>query len=230
MPVAVGITQIARLNVYPTSCTLIVGVIICGNNTLILASVFNVKVGANNLPIPTGTVTFIDQDTGLVFGTVSLVSASDHGSALLNIPTIASPAASYNIVAIYNGVHNSFASSISNIKLTRVSFKATTTTVTTTPGSSFAHTNTFAMSAHVVNASTPVTVGSVTFNLFSNNTTFTVIGTANLNGSGNATVNIPANSTQAGKSYYIQATYNGSGCFAQSLSPNGVSGTIIHST
>lgn len=80
-----------------------------------------------------------------------------------------------------------------------------------------------------VSIATPISTGNVQVNLYSDPVSFVTIGTAALNGSGNATVVLPADTTVPGNNYYIQARYLGAVCLGTSASPTGTNGTLIHS-
>jgi hypothetical protein len=225
MPLARGIMQMGRINVYPTITTLVSitppGSANCGDTVTFHVTVANAR--GISFPVPTGIVSIIDQDTGTVLGSGSLVA----GAAAINT----FPAnGTVHAVALYAGVVNQFGNSQSfPPEQYSTTIIDTTTTVTTSSGSYFCFHLPFSISAHVApNSGMATPTGTVTFNLYSDAVTFVTIGTSTLSG-GNASINIPADSTVPGNDYYIQAVYNGGGCFGPGSSPLGISGTIIHS-
>lgn len=231
MPIGRGIMQFGRINVYPT--TSIMSSIVpangahCGDNVQ-----FNVQVSNDRgvgFPGPTGSVQVIDKLTNniIVSGTLSNFG-SPTSTALLNVVLQTG-----NIVPIvnYNGVVNQFGNSQSTNSTTYIVGPiSTTTTITTTNGSYFCYHQPFTVTAHVVQNSGVLTpTGNVRFLLYSDNINYDVIDIDSLDGSGNASVIIPANFTTPGNDYHLQALYEGDGCFAASGSAAGLSGTLLHS-
>lgn len=225
MPVARGIMQMGRINVFPTTTTLVsiippdIGS--CGDLITFTVTVFNDR----GLPLPTGTVLIKDAltDTTLANGPVS------GGTAIISTNITIS---NNQIYAQYIGVVNQFGASQSTPTIPySVSLISTIVSITNTPGTDFCFHSNFNLNVHVARTvgGTAVTTGSVQVNLYSDSISFIIIGTAALDGSGNATVVLPADTTIPGNNYYIQATYLGADCFGSSSSPVGTNGTLIHS-
>lgn len=234
MPIARGITQIGRINVYPTTTTLVsinppdTG--FCGDPISFTVTVSNNR-GAG-FPFPTGTVFIKDSITNTTLASGSLSHTNPDGYSKVVITTSSISISNNNIYVQYAGVVNQFGVSRSTPSVPySVSLVGTTTSITTTPGTSFCFHSNFNLSVHVQRSAggSPVTTGTVQVNLYTDPISFISIGTASLNGSGNATVVLPANTTVPGNNYYIQATYLGASCFGTSNSPIGTNGTLIHS-
>ena len=227
MPLARGIMQMGRINVYPTTTTLVSispsGSAHCGDTISFTVHVANNRgVG---FPIPTGTVYIIDGNNPtnppVASGTLS------GGNVVINTGL---SNGSINPVALYVGVVNQFGGSQSDpAGLYSVSIIDTTVNVTNTPGDYFCFSQPYNLGAHVVpNSGVAIPTGRVQFNLYTDAVTFTTIGFATLDGSGNALLSMPGGTTVPGNNYYIQALYEGGGCFGPSNSPLGTSGTLIH--
>lgn len=233
MPIARGIMQVGRINVFPTTTTLVSinppdsG--FCGD-----LITFKVKVSNNRgvgFPLPTGTVLIKDSNTNTTLASGSLSPSVPDGYSKVDISSTIS-ISNNQIYAQYVGVVNQFGASQSSPTVPySVSLIGTNITITNTPGTNFCFHNNFNLNVHVARSigGAAVTTGNVQVNLYTDPISFTTIGSATLNGSGNATVVLPANTTVPGNNYYIQATYLGSGCFGTSNSPIGVNGTLIHS-
>lgn len=230
MPIARGPMQVGRINVFPTTTTLVsinppdIG--FCGDPIIFTVTVSNNRgVG---FPIPTGTVLIKDSVTNTILASGPLVTGVSFSTATINTTISIS---NNQIYAQYVGVVNQFGASQSTPDVPySVSLVSTVTTITTTTNSNFCFHNNFNLSVNVDGVGTStVPTGSVQVNLYSDAVSFITIGTAILNGSGNATVVLPANTTVPGNTYYIQAKYLGAGCFGVSNSPLGTSGTPIHS-
>lgn len=230
MPLARGIMQFGRINVYPT--TSIMTSIVpsdgahCGDTVQ-----FNVQVSNDRgigFPGPTGNVQILDKVTGNLIATGVLLPSGPNSTSHINVVLQTG-----NIIPIvnYNGVVNQFGNSQStNSSIYIVGPIATTTTITTANGSYFCFHQPFTVNAHVVQNSGVLTpTGNVRFILYSDNINYDIIGIDNLNGSGNASIVIPANFTTPGNDYHLQAIYEGSGCFSFSNSAAGLSGTLLHS-
>jgi hypothetical protein len=226
MPLARGLMQMGRINVYPTATTLVSitppGSADCGDTISFSVTVANTRPPGT--PVPTGTVYIMDQTTGSIVASGPLSG----GAATINTPLANG---SIQAFAFYPGIVNSFGSSQSTPPvLYSVNIIDTTATVTTTPGSYFCYNNAFSISCHVApNSGSSTPTGTARFILWSDAVTSQLIGTATLNGSGNASINIPATSTTPGNDYYIQVIYEGGGCFGPTSTPEGTGGTVIHS-
>lgn len=230
MPVARGTMQMGRINVFPTTTTLVSinppSVGFCGDPII-----FTVQVANNRgigFPIPTGTVLIKDRTTNTIIASGPLVPGVSFSTVVINTNV---PISNNQIYAQYIGVVNQFGTSESVPDVTySVSLISTAITVTTAANTNFCFHNNLNLSVNVDGIGTAtVPTGSVQVNLYSDPVSFVTIGTATLNGSGNATVVLPADSTVPGNTYYIQAKYLGDGCFGVSNSPLGTSGTPIHS-
>lgn len=233
MPVARGIMQMGRINVFPTTTTLVsisppdVG--LCGEPVTFTVTVVNNRGGA--FPFPTGTVLIKDSITNITLASGSLSHGLFDGYSKVIITSTIS-ISNNQIYAQYVGVVNQFGTSQSSPTVSySVSLIGTTTAIAINPGTDFCFHNNFNLNAYVVRTvgSAPVTTGSVQVNLYTDPISFTTIGTAALNVDGYATVVLPANTTVPGNNYYVQAQYFGSGCSGASASPTGTNGTLIHS-
>lgn len=237
MVIARGIMQVGRINIWPTSTIMSLSPpspVTCTTVISFTVTVFN--DGAN---VPPGTmISVIDTISGLsiIFDLLSPISAN----ASRLIVSTAIPPGNFNLVAFYSGniggpdLAHQFKASKSNSILYNVNLVNTFTRMSAPPdGTSFSHSSSQSITAFVTLFSdlvTPITVGTVSFNLWSDDTTFTPIpGTASLNGSGHATLNIPANFTTPGV-YYIQALYLGDSCHTVSQSIPGTLGLQLIST
>jgi hypothetical protein len=230
MPIARGTMQMGRINVFPTTTTLVSinpsSVGFCGDPIIFTVQVANNR-GAG-FPIPTGTVLIKDRTTNTTIASGPLVPGVSFSTVVINTTV---PISNNQIYAQYLGVVNLFGASESTPDVPySVSLISTVVTITNTPNTNFCFHNNFNLNVNVDGLGTAtVPTGSVQVNLYSDPISFVTIGTATLNGSGNATVVLPADSTVPGNTYYIQAKYLGAGCFGISNSPIGTSGTPIHS-
>lgn len=227
MPIARGIMQMGRINVYPTTTTLVSinppSVGFCGDLITFTVTVSNNR--GIGFPTPTGTVLIKDSLTN-----TTLASGSLSGGTAIIASTIS--ISNNEIYAQYVGVVNQFGTSQSASVPYSISLIGTTITITNTPGTNFCFHNSFNLSVHVARTAsllTPVTVGNIQINLYTDPVSFTTIGIAPLGGTGDAIVVLPADTTIPGNNYYIQATYLGASCFGTSNSPIGTNGTLIHS-
>lgn len=230
MPIARGIMQMGRINVFTTTTTLVSinppNIGFCGDPIIFTVQVANNR-GAT-FPVPTGTVLIKDRTTNTTITSGPLVPGVSFSTAVINTSI---PISNNQIYAQYIGVVNQFGASESTPDiLYSISLISTAITVTTPVNTNFCFHNNFDLSVNVAGIGTvTIPTGSVQVNLYSDAISFVTIGTATLNGSGNATVVLPADSTVPGNTYYIQAKYLGDGCFGVSNSPLGTSGTPIHS-
>lgn len=162
-----------------------------------------VLVTAPGTGVATGTVTFLDGSNTL--GTASLTSS---GLATLTIASLG--VGTHSLTALYSGDTNSVASTSS--ALSQVVNPATTITTVGTPANPAAFGQSVALTA-TVTGSAPgyIPSGTVTFKDGS-----TTLGTATLNGAGQATMTT-ANLSMAVHS--ITAVYGGDGNYTSSSSP-----------
>lgn len=99
-------------------------------------------------------------------------------------------------------------------------------TVTTATNSTFCAHNTFDVSAHIsVGGVYPP--GTIDFVLWTDNVTSIPIGSGSIDGSGNASATIPADTLTSGTTYYVQALYLGSGSYVPVNTAPGMSGVPI---
>ncbi|MDH6122799.1 streptogramin lyase, partial [Kitasatospora sp. GAS204B] len=142
--------------------------------------------------VPSGTVTFMD-------GSTTLGTATLNGSGQATFSTSALAVGSHSITAIYGGDTNS-AASTSSVLTQTVTTQTTTTVASSSPDpSSFGQQVTFTATVAPTSDGTPT--GQVTFKDGT-----TTLGTATLNGSGQATF---ATSALAVGSHSITAIYGG---------------------
>ena len=152
---------------------------------------------------PSGTVTFRDGST--VIGTATLDSS---GVATFTTATLA--VGNHSITVVYAGDTDDFGSSSSTL-VQAVQRASTTATVAASPGSSvFGQSIQLMASVVAVSPGDGVPAGTITFRDGS-----TVLGTAVLDGSGVATLNITALSVG---DHTVTATYSGNGSFTASTS------------
>ena len=224
MPLSRGIMQIGRLNVYPTTTTLVSinppGYANCGDVITFTVTVVNDK----GSPTPTGVVRIKDSNTGNMISDIAFATLSG-GTATINAILANGSIQAY---AEYVGIFNQFAKSKSDNVLYNVNITSTIVTILNPSDGYFCSHQPYQLGAHVQPSIGGPATGSVVFNLYSSATSFTTIGSANLDGSGNAYINLPADSTVPGNNYYIQAIYQGAGCFGVSASTPGTSGLLIH--
>ena len=99
--------------------------------------------------------------------------------------------------------------------------------VTNTANSVFCSHNTFQLSAQITAPGGAIPPGSITFVTW-NSGIATTQGTGAINpGTGVATYTLPANTLTPGQTYYIQATYPGSGSYAPQSTPANTSGVPL---
>ena len=223
MPIGAGIIQINKISVYSTTSELfnIVpdGYTTCGNSIT-----FNILVNNTNPSRAStiGSVFVMDQITGVQLATGSLSGGAASLSATL-------PSGYINPFVLYDGYINKFSPSKSDgYGLYYINTIKTKTTVTTTPGDTFRFGSNFTIHGNVVRDDSGFPTGTLTFNLYSDNINFVTLGTSSIDGSGNASAIIPANSTTVGNSYWINIIFIPSNaCYSGSSTPSGESGTVI---
>jgi trimeric autotransporter adhesin len=150
---------------------------------------------------PTGTVTFKD-------GTSTLGTGTLNGSAQAAFSIAALTAGTHTITAAYGGDTN-FTTSTSGALTQTVNQASTTTTLISSPNPSFVG-QSVTFTATVSSSTGAIATGTVTFRRGS-----TVLGTATLNGAGQATF---ATSTLRAGNHTASAVYAGSANFARSTS------------
>jgi hypothetical protein len=152
--------------------------------------------------VSAGTVTFS-------LGSALQVTAPVNASGVATITTEALPVGNTPVVAVYNGAGANLPSTSPTLTQSVVPYSTVTSMATAPNPSTFGQRVTLA--AYVSAAGVPVTAGSVTFTRG-----LQLLGTAPLDASGNASVNL--SSLPPGK-LRIQAVYNGSTDFFGSSSP-----------
>jgi hypothetical protein len=168
-----------------------------------------IKANSGN---PTGSITFFDGSTSL--GSANISS----GAASVQLPSLA--AGVHNLTAQYAGNTN-FAASVSSTVAETVNAPAATPTATLlqTSASQIVAGQPVTLTA-TVSASSGTPAGTVTF--LSGNTS---LGTATLNGSGSASIQMPS---LAAGSYNVTAQYAGNSSFGASAS-TGITETVAPS-
>jgi len=222
MPLGRGLMYTGRLNIYRTTTTITSispTLANCGDTVTFNVTVTNNTGGG---PTPTGTVSIVNTVSGNVLATGTLTAGS---AAISTTPSVSLG----KYVAIYSGVHNAFETSTSAISNYNIGLTTTTTTVLTANNLYFCYAQPVFISAHVAAASGPFPSGSVRFILYGDDINFVELPSATLNGSGNATSTIPSFTTTDGYDYWLQAVYDGYGCWNSSESPGGMLGKTLHS-
>jgi hypothetical protein len=222
MPVARGIMQIGRINIYPTITTISnidsISPAMCGDPITFTITVANER----GTPVPTGTVYLMDRQTPIGSGALSA------GTTTITIPL---NTGNLQLHAFYPGIVNLFgASNSSPIIPYDVYPIETQTTVLHTDDAYFCSNLEYELHAHVeliYGIATPT--GNVIFNIYFNDVDYITIGTASLDSSGNASIIMPANTVLPNNLYYIHAFYLGDGCYGESESPPGETGKRVNS-
>ena len=176
-----------------------------GQQVTFTATVAPVAPGTGS---PTGSVTFVDTTSGTTLGTTTLAS----GTATLNVSNLA--IGSHTITATYGGDTNFTTSTGTTTQV--VNQSATTSTVVASPSPAvFGQSVTLTATVAASGSGTGTPTGTVTFMDGS-----TALGTATLNGSGIATINVPNGSVPdlAVGAHSITASYAGDTNFAASTS------------
>ncbi len=154
---------------------------------------------------PTGSVTFVDTTSGTTLGTGTLTS----GTATLNVANLT--VASHTITATYGGDTNFSTSSGTATQVVNQS-ATTSTVVASVPSAAFGQSVTLTATVAATSPGSGLPTGTVTFKDENNNT----VGTAPLNGSGIASVNV---SNLPVGAHTITASYSGDTNFAASSGP-----------
>jgi hypothetical protein len=234
MPVARGIMQMDRINVWPTVTTFSVtpaSPTTCG--TAITCSV-TVTNSAANVP-PLGTVRMIDGNNNAILATGTLAAAGVNYSTATLYPSITngSIALTAKFIGQVGGTDlaHQFKPSLSapisyNVNL----ISANTSISSPNPDAYFCYHAALPVTAYVSNSGSPITSGNVTFVLWANAASSTTLGTSVLDGTGHASFSVPANTTVPPNVYYLEAIFDGTGCFTPSSSGSGTSGTPVFSS
>lgn len=231
MPVARGIMQLGRINVWPTSTAFTVSPpspVSCG--TPISCNVTVTNNGANVPPV--GYAAIVDLNTSMILAFATVSAAGPNYSTVVLSPSITS--GNLALAAKYLGqdggpdLAHQFKPSISPTQGYSVNLIAATTTITSPVADGyFCYHAALPITAHVVQGATPITSGNVSFVLWANASAHTNLGISSLNGSGDATFNMPADMTTPPGPYYLEAIFDGTGCFTPSSSGSGVSGRRV---
>lgn len=220
MPLARGIMNFGRLTIYRTTTTISnisPTTAICGDTVTFHVTVTN-NIGG---PTPTGgIVSIVNTTSGTILGTESLTAGV---AVVITVPGISMG----KYIAIYSGVHNVFESSTSIIANYNIGANNTAITVSTTSDLYFCHTKSAIITAQVIANYGPPPIGPVNFRLWSDSTNFIALPPGALDGYGNAESTISAYTTTDGYDYWLQALYDGYGCWNSSDTPVGTLGTIL---
>lgn len=232
MPVARGLMQIGRINVWPTSTAFTISPpspVSCGTPISCNITVTN---DAANVP-PVGFAAIVDLNTSMILAFATVSPAGPNYSTLVLHPSITS--GNLSLAAKYYGqdggpdLAHQFKSSISPTQSYNVNLISATTTISSpTADQYFCYHAALPITAHVSNGASPITSGNVSFVLWANAAAHTNLGIASLNGSGDATFNMPADMTTPPGPYYLEAIFDGTGCFTPSSSGSGTSGRRVY--
>ena len=173
------------------------------------AVTFTATVASSSGSAPTGTVTFSDSGTTVATGTLNGGQAVGTTTALA--------LGSHTIIATYGGTSDYSASVSATGATVLVSAASTTTTLTASPSPASAL-GSATLTAVVLPSGGPTPTGSITF--MDGGTT---IGTAAVNGSGQASV---TDSNLSVGTHSLSATYTGSGLAADGASTGTASLTV----
>jgi len=230
MPIARGIMQIGRVNVYPTSASFIsispVDVASCGDIITLSVKIINTKVPSIK---PYGSVSVIDTFDGYVVGTATL-DIDGYAIIATSIPN------GYLELAVkYDGYINHFQPSQSAGSIYIINPLDSVTEIASPAADgyycpdqdliieSFTHLS--------GNPGIYPTQGVISFALYTNNTNRIELGSATVDSTGHATGLIPAFTTglptAPSDGYWLQASFDGYGCFQSSGSPVGTAGLKI---
>lgn len=183
MPIARGPMQMGRINVFPTTTTLVsinppdIG--FCGDSIIFTVTVSNNR-GAG-FPVPTGTVLIKDSVTNTTLASGPLVVGVSFSTATINT-TIA--ISNNQIYAQYVGVVNQFGTSESASVPYSVSLVGTVTTITTSVNSNFCFHNNFNLSVRVARATPSTTISSLSNGAILPQSTINVASTSGFQSSG----------------------------------------------
>jgi hypothetical protein len=228
MPIARGIMQIGRINVYPTVTTVVIpDSYFCANQSFSIEATVTSGVAT-----PTGTVTFnlyTDATNFVVLGTSTLVSGPlNTGVALIDIPAnFTTSGTTYYINAVFNGSTNFLPSSTgSGVAGTAIysigSDKNATTTVASTlltPPFCLYNSNVFLAHVDAQHLNDDLSVGSVTWTAtFASPFTTINLGTDSSILGGDASITVPPSTFNHFGDWSIVAAYTGNSCYGDSVS------------
>ncbi len=175
-----------------------------------------IKATAPGSGVPMGTVTFLD-------GSTSLGTSTLNSSGIAKFSTTALSVGSHSITASYAGDSNFTASATTTALTQTVNQAATKTTVTSSANPSrFGRPVVFTATVRAVAPGSGVPTGTVTFYDGS-----TSLGTAQLYGSGQATISI---GTLSIGTHSITASYSGDGNFTTSATTTALSQVVNQDT
>lgn len=222
MPIARGLMQIGRVNVYRTSCIfdrIEPTESYCGGGVIFYVSVNNLFPGVT---VTGGTFDIINVDNNDIIASGNISAGSGTVSGYVNL------SGALNLAVRYNGYNNQFSSSVSSPVRYNVSNVYTNTTIISPESSNYCYHEPLTIAAKVdaVDFGTslfpvmPVPTGNVQF-IFKQPITdleYNIInlGEAELNGAGIATLEMPPNTGEVGVAIIV-AYYLGDGCFESSF-------------
>lgn len=233
MPIGAGVMATSRVSVYPTTCAFTSFSPTAGNAACGDFITFNVSVSNVDGHTPSsGAFDILDLVSGTVIASGTIAAGT--GTAVSTIVNNF-----INVVVDYHGAANAFGPSRS--AATQYLMNKNTVTITiTVPAvndgiNSFNHATPLTITAHVVAVNTEhgtktIPPGKVAFKLFIDGSTFVSLPVGTLDGSGNATIIMPANTVSAGSAHYLQALYAGGGCYTPSSTPSGTDGRVVTPT
>lgn len=231
MPVARGLMQIGRINVWQTSTSFTISPpspTTCGTPVSCNITVTNNQA---NVP-PVGFAAIVDLNTSMILAFATVSPAGPNYSTLVLHPSITS--GNLSLAAKYYGqdggpdLAHQFKPSISSTQGYNVNLISATTIISSpTADGYFCYHAALPITSYVSNGVAPVTSGNVSFVLWSNASSFTNLGVASLNSSGSATFNMPADLTTPPGPYYLEAIFDGTGCFTPSSSGPGIGGRRV---
>ena len=225
MPIFLGLMLIPPVNLYST--TIVLDSIspspaYCDDIVTFSVTVTNNTVGA---PDPTGDFEIVDQNTNNILATGTL------GAKGVGVAVAALVFGPVKLFARYLGVSNSFSpSQTSSIRYGLQPKNTSISIIDPISGSYYCHTHTKKIMAEVTtDTAVPVTIGDVSFRLYTSGTEYIDLGTEKLDGYGRATAVVPPYTGLSDSPNYIQAMYNGCECYTISKTPAGTSGLLIFS-
>lgn len=205
-----------------TSIASVSSSLFCSSSTISVTA----NVSANVLSAPSiGTVSFYA--TNGVDPQIYLGSATpSNGSATISVPGSSfTEMGGWNIVASYSAGNlcynssSSTASSVGYITVYNYTSNSTATTLTSpSRNSSYFVGNSVHVSAYV-SSTYGSPSGAVSFYGGYNANSPSLLGSANISGSGSASMDIPASYFTTPGEFFIQAVYNGNQCFGSSNTP-----------
>lgn len=236
MVVARGIMIMDRINVRPTTAQFQsfspTSPASCSGSpspvTIVVRVIATAQVGLPNVH-PSGIVDLIDSKLNSILASVSLVNAGPANASDATFNSVNLNDTNNLIYARYNGIVNQFGRSLTSISEYLISLTGSALSFTTPATSSvnICKTTAVPITVLVQSGGSPVTSGTVQFRLYSTENSFTNLTSGTLNGSGNASTTVPANTVTQGEIWGVQAIFPGSACIAQTASPTGITGSSL---